>query len=103
METSVEELKVILGHFPSLSRLRAALGFLKSNLTSKPMDTDISPALIRAVFGLLKNIVFIQNQRQNCPGPQSKASESILLSLFLLLSGFLRKSLFQVLRFSAFT
>lgn len=54
METSVEELKVILGHFASLSRLRVALGFVTSNLTSKSMDTDTSPALIRAVFGLQK-------------------------------------------------
>lgn len=103
METSVEELKVILGHFASLSRLRVALGFVTSNLTSKSMDTDTSPALIRAVFGLQKNIVFTQKQQQNCLRPQSKASESILLSPFLLLSGFLRKSLFQVLKFSAFT
>jgi hypothetical protein len=42
----VEELKVMWGHFPSLSRLRAALGFVMSNLTSKLMDPDTSVALL---------------------------------------------------------
>lgn len=92
-----------IGSFRKPFKIEVALGFVTSNLTSKPVDTDTSPALIRAVFGFRKNIVFTQKQQQNCLRPQSKASESILFSPFLLLSGFLRKSLFRVLKFSAFT